>query len=259
MYEKLVADVAFIEGKYEAAAKMYLEGAREGDALASFNYGYCLWRGIGVEKDVLEAKSFFAFAREMEGGEACYNLAMIYMNGEVISKNYKKAIEYMTLSANQGCIEAQLYMGVAQTSGAVFEPDIVGICMIPYHKPEYRCDLPELDGYVSDYSEFEKDEELRYSAVKQDGRAAFEWFRSAARHDPTYVEELSAKGKFLYARCYVDGLGTDFDREKSIRLMALAGKSGSEDALSYLAENGIMAEMISDAMGVKKLHGGKRS
>ena len=56
MYEKLVSDVAFLEGRYEDAAKMYLEGARDGDVLASFNYGYCLWRGIGVEKDPHEAK-----------------------------------------------------------------------------------------------------------------------------------------------------------------------------------------------------------
>jgi TPR repeat protein len=258
VYEKLVADVAFIDGKYEAAAEMYLEGAREGDALASFNYGYCLWRGLGVEKNPTEAKSFFAFSREMDGGEACYNLAMLYMNGEGVLKDYKKAVEYLTLSANQGCIEAQLYLGVAHTSGCIFDPDIVGICMIPYHKPEYRRDLPELDGFVPDFSDFERDEDLRYSAIKQDARAAFEWFKTAARHDPSYVEELSAKGKYLYARCYVDGLGTDFDREKSIRLMALAGKAGSEEAIMYFKENGITPEMISDITSSRRLGGGKR-
>lgn len=258
MYEKLVADVRFLDGDYESAAQMYLEGAREGDALASFNYGYCLWRGLGVEKNPAEAKSFFSFSREMEGGEACYNLAMLYMNGEGVLKDYKKAVEYLTLSANQGCIEAQLYLGVAHTSGCIFDPDIVGICMIPYHKPEYRRDLPELDGFVPDYSDFEMDEDLRYSAIKQDARAAFEWFKTAARHDPSYVEELSAKGKYLYARCYVDGLGTDFDREKSIRLMALAGKAGSEEAIMYFKENGITPEMISDITSPRRLGGGKR-
>ncbi|MBQ8320848.1 MAG: sel1 repeat family protein [Clostridia bacterium] len=259
MYEKLVADVKFLEGDYKTAAQMYLEGAREGDALASFNYGYCLWRGYGVERDPYEAKSFFAFSREMEGGEACYNLAMLYLHGDKITKDYKKALEYMTLSANQGCIEAQLYLGMAYTSGCMFEPDVVGICMIPAHKPEYRAMYAELEGFVPDIDEFERDEDLRYSAVKQDGRAAFEWFQTAARHDPTYVEELVAKGKYLYARCYVDGLGTDFDRDKSIRLMALAGKAGSAEALLYFQENGITAEMISGITKPKKLTGGKRS
>lgn len=258
MYEKLLADVAFLEGKYEEAAKMYLEGAREGDALASFNYGYCLWRGLGVKKDSYEAKSFFAFSREMDGGEATYNLAMLYLFGDGVSKDYKKAAEYLILSANQGCIEAQLYLGIAYTSGCMFEPDVIGICMIPAHKPEYRTEYFELEGDVSDPYAFERDEALRYEAIKQDGRAAFEWFQAAARHDPTYVEELSAKGKYLYARCYVDGLGTDFDRDKSIRLMALAGKAGSAEAIYYFKENGITAEMISEVVSQKKLGGGRK-
>ncbi len=257
MYEKLVADVKFLENDYKTAAEMYLEGAREGDALASFNYGYCLWRGFGVKKNSHEAKSFFAFSKEMNGGEASYNLAVMYIKGDGVGKDYKKAVEYMALSANQGCIEAQLYMGVAHTQGCVFDPDIVGICMIPYHKPEYEILLPELDGLISDYDELVRDEDLRYSAIKQDARAAFEYFQTAARHDPTYVEELSAKGKFLYARCYVDGLGTDYDREKSLRLMALAGKAGSSDAMLYFAENGITPEEIAAVTNPKKLSGGR--
>ncbi len=257
MYEKLVADVEFLEGNTEAAAKMYLEGARDGDALASFNYGYCLLCGYGVQPNPREAKSFFAFSKEMEGGEAAYNLAVMYIKGNGVKKDYKKAIDYMSLSASQGCIEAQLYMGVAHTQGCVFDPDIVRISMIPYHKAEYETALPELDGFISDYGEIERDEDQRYSAVKQDARAAFEYFRAAARHDPTYVEQLSAKGKYLYARCYVDGLGTDYDREKSLRLMAAAGKSGSSEAILYFQENGITPEEISALTKPKKLAGGR--
>ena len=252
MYEKLRADVKFLEGDYEGAAKMYLDGARDGDALASFNYGYMLWRGLGVKRDPAEAKSFFAFARDMEGGEACYNIAMLYLHGEGVPKDYKKAYDYMRISASGGCLEAQLYLGMAYTSGCMFEPDVIGISMIPTHKPEYRNYSDMIEGYVPD---FEEDEALRYSAVKQDARRAFEWFQIASRHDPTYVEELVAKGKYLYARCYVDGLGTDFDRDKSIRLMLLAGKSGSPEAIQYIAENGITPEMLEQPKR-KKLRGG---
>jgi len=253
MYEKSMADVAFMEGDFEKAAEMYLEGAREGDALASFNYGYCLWRGIGAPYDPREAKSFFAFARDLEGGEACYNIAMLYLRGEGVAKDYVKAYEYMKISAEQGCIEAQLYLGMAYTSGCMFEPDIVGINMIPCHTPEYRDDRFLLEGEVVD---FEIDEAFRYSAIKQDARQAFEWFRTAARHSTEYVEDLVAKGKFLYARCYVDGLGTDFDRDKSVRLMLAAQKSGSMEATAYIIENGITAETLQDTQ-TKKLRKGR--
>lgn len=241
MYDKSVADVAFMEGDYESAARMYLEGAREGDPMASFNYGYCLWRGRGVDYDPKEAKSFFAFARDLEGGESCYNIAMLYLHGEGVTKDYTKALEYMKISAGQGCIEAQLYLGMAYTAGCMFEPDVVGISMIPCHTPEYMSTEFLLDG---DFEDFERDEDLRYSAVKQDARLAFEWYQTAARHSPDYVEDLVAKGKYLYARCYVDGLGTDFDRDKSIRLMFLAQKSGSAEATAYIIENGITPEML---------------
>ena len=220
---------------------MYLEGAREGDALASFNYGYMLLLGLGVPYNPTEAKSFFAFARDMQGGEACYNIAMLYLHGEGVPKDYVKAYEYMKISATQGCIEAQLYLGMAYTAGCMFEPDIVRISMIPYHTPELRRDDFLFDGEVED---FERDEDLRYSAIKQDARQAFEWFQIAARHNSAYVEDLVAKGKYLYARCYVDGLGTDFDRDKSVRLMFAAEKSGSKEATAYILENGLTRDML---------------
>ena len=241
MYEKSVADVKFINGEYTAAAEMYFEGAREGDAVASFNYGYCLWQGLGTTRNPTEAKSFFAYARDLEGGEAAYNLAMLYLHGDGVTRDYKKALEYMKISAEQGAVEAQLYLGMAYTSGCMFEPDVIGISLIPYHTPIYRDRYMLLEGEC-EFSE--EDEALRYEAVKQDARLAFEWFRAASRHDSIYVEELVAKGKYLYARCYVDGLGTDFDRDKSVRLMLAAGRFGSPEALAYIAENGITENML---------------
>lgn len=241
MYEKLKADVEFLNGNYETAADMYLEGAREGDSLASFNYGYCLLHGLGREYNPKEAKSYFSFARNMEGGEAYYNLAMLYLHGEGVKQDFNLAHRYMRMSAEDGCIEAQLYMGMASTLGCMFEPDVIGICMIPYHKPEYRdISTPLLTGYVPDFDE----EDERFAVIKADARSAFEWFRTAARHDPTYVEELSAKGKYLYAKCFIDGLGTEFDREKGTRLMLVAGKGGSSEAVAFLQENGVTPEMI---------------
>lgn len=242
MNPTLSADVKFIRGQTEEAAREYLEAAREGDVRASFNYGYCLWRGIGVPYDPAEAKSFFAYARDMEGGEACYNLAMLYMHGEGVKRDYAATVKYMKIAAARGCIEAQLYLGMAYTTGYLLEPDIIGICMIPYHKPIYR-DIyaPLLTGEVLDA---ELDEELRFSAISADARAAFEWFRRAAHHDPTYVSSLVAKGQFLYAKCYVDGMGTEFDRTKGYKLMLAAGKSGSAEAVNFLAENGITPAML---------------
>ena len=242
MFDKLKADVLFLRGEYEAAAKMFLDGAREGDELASFNYAWCLWRGIGVEPSPKEAKSYFAFAKNMSGGAACYNLAMLYLHGDGVKCNYKLSFEYMRDAAELGCVEAMLYLGMVYTTGCMFEPDIIGISMIPFHKSEYRDFGANL--LVGDVPDFEEDEERRFSVVAPDAREAFLCFRQASRQDPTYVGELVAKGKFLYAKCYLDGLGVEFDRKKGVRLMLMAGRDGSSDALSFLGEHGVSPEML---------------
>jgi len=126
---------------------------------------------------------------------------------------------------------------MAYTTGYWLEPDIISISIIPYHTPDYR--TPTEYMLMGDVPDAELDEELRFSVISADARQAFEWFRAAARHDPTYVADLVAKGQFLYAKCYLDGLGTDFDRVKGTRLMLVAGKSGSSDAVNYLTENGV--------------------
>ncbi len=237
MFDFLSAKVIYMRGEYERAAKLFLEGAREGDAMAAFAYGYCLLYGIGVPCDFGGAKSYFSFARNLEGGEAPYNLAVMYMHGTGVTRNYKKAFEYMKEAALKGCIEAQLYLGMVYTTGYLIEPDIISISLIPYHKPDYRVGTEYM--LMGDVPDAQLDEELRFSVASADGRQAFEWFRAAARHDPTYVSELVAKGQFLYAKCYLDGLGTDFDRVKGTRLMLVAGKSGSAEAVNYLSENGV--------------------
>ncbi len=239
-----------MRGDYEGAAEMYREGAREGNELASFNYAYCLWRGYGAVPDAYEAKSYFAYARNMQGGEACYNLAMLYMHGEGVKCNYKLAFNYMKDAAGLGCVEAMLYLGMAYTIGCVFEPDVVGISMIPFHKPEYRdTSAPLIAGYVPDA---ELEEDLRYSVLDADAKEAFFWFKTAARRDDTYVKELVDKAKFLYAKCYIDGLGVDFDRQKGARLMLMAGRDGSSDAVAYLAECGVSEAMLLAAQNKKK-------
>ena len=230
MFDLKRAKVLFMEQEYESAAEMFYEGATEGDAEAAFNYGYCLMHGLGVERDLPSAKSFYSFASGIVG-EAAYNLAVMYLHGNGVKRDYRKSYEYMHDAAEMGIIEAQLYLGVAHTIGSMFEPDIVSISLIPYHMPEYNSQAMYLDGDVPNY---EEDEEKRIAAVRQDAISAFSWFRAAAKHSPDYVEELSSKGKFLYARCFLDGLGTDFNRDRGNALMLVAAIDGSEEAMAYL-------------------------
>lgn len=241
-FDKSAADVLFLKEEYEKAAEMFLEGARDGEDIASFNYAYCLMKGYGVECDPEMAKSFFTYARDMEGGASCYNLAVMYLEGNGVEKNYRTALRYMSDAADMGCVEAMLYLGMVYTTGYVLYPEITLINMIPYHKSEMRGEVLYLPGSTESF--YDADEEERFTTVRADARRAFEYFRDAAYSDPTYVEDLVAKGKYLFAKCYIDGMGTDFNREMGLTLMLKAGKSGSEDAVAYLAENGITEKLL---------------
>ncbi len=219
-----------MDGRYEAAAEMFYDGACLGNAEAAFDYAYCLMKGYGAERDMSGARSFYTFASEMIG-EACYNLAVMYLHGDGAERDYRKAHSYMLDAAEKGVIEAQLYLGVAYTIGTLYEPDITSISLIPYHTPEYNDRMMYIDGEVENT---EDDEEKRIGAVRVDPVSAFAWFRTAAKHAPDYVEELSLKGKFLYARCFLDGLGTDPNRQRGDALMLLAASEGSPEAMSYI-------------------------
>ena len=86
MYDNAKAVTAYLHGEHERAAAMFLSGAEEGDIFGAFNYAHCLWRGIGIEKDAAAARSFFTFASELSGGDAQYNLAILYMHGDDLLK-----------------------------------------------------------------------------------------------------------------------------------------------------------------------------
>lgn len=225
--------VLFMEGRHSEAVRIFYAAAADGDAEGAFDYAFCKQFGFGTEKDYKAARSFYNFAKERIA-DASYNLAVMHLHAEGVARDYRAAAEYMRDAAVGGVIEAQLYLAVAHTMGTLFEPDIIAISHLPYHTPISRDASLMLDGEVPDS---EEDEEARIRAVRFDPNAAFEWFRVAASHDSTYVEALSTQSKYLYARCFVDGLGVDFDRKRAEDLMLIAASDGSPDALAYLETN----------------------
>lgn len=236
------ACVLFCAGRQQQAAGMFLKAAQDGDAEGAFDYAHCLRYGIGIASDPAQAKTFFSFARDLDGGDASYNLAVMYMHGEGVCRDFSRAMRHMDDAAQMGNVEAQLYMGMAYTTGSVFEPDIVGIHRIPYHTPIFRERDALLAGQVL---HDEEEEDARLRVISADGAQAFSYFREAACHaDMTYVEELVTKAQYLYAKCYLDGFGVECNPSVAMKIMVIAGKNGSQDALGYLATHGVTKEML---------------
>jgi TPR repeat protein len=169
----------------------------------------------------------------------------MYMQGEGVASDLYTSFRYMSDAADMGCVEAMLYLGMSYTVGYLLYPEIIGISMIPFHRAEFVADGAMMLTGESDF-DITEDEEQRSTVIRADARRAFEYFSAAAHADPTYCEDLVAKGKFLYAKCFLDGFGTEFNRTAGLNLMLSAGKYGSPEAVAYLAENGITERLLEE-------------
>ena len=60
-----------------------------------------LLNGIGTEKDILQARSYFEKAALVGNSFAAYQLGKLYLGGEGILKNVPEALHWLNLSAKQ--------------------------------------------------------------------------------------------------------------------------------------------------------------
>jgi FOG: TPR repeat, SEL1 subfamily len=57
-----------------------------------------------------EAVKWFRLAAEQGDAKAQYNLGWCYYNGQGVTKNYKETVKWYTLAAQQGDAGAQFYL-----------------------------------------------------------------------------------------------------------------------------------------------------
>ncbi|MEC7786519.1 MAG: tetratricopeptide repeat protein [Nitrospinota bacterium] len=108
---------AYNKGNYKTSAKLILPLAKKGLAKAQYNLGVMYEKGIGVEKNLNQAKKWFQFAAEQGLAKAQYNLGLMYGKGKGVEKDYSQAIKWMTLAADQGNGKAQTNLGWMYETG----------------------------------------------------------------------------------------------------------------------------------------------
>jgi len=93
-------------------------------AWAQGTLGSLYLHGDGVKKDVKRAFVLFKLSAEQGFANAQYNLGFMYKNGEGTKQDVKRAVELYTLSAEQGIAEAQYYLGYMYGNGADVEQSL---------------------------------------------------------------------------------------------------------------------------------------
>ncbi|CAI2166368.1 16326_t:CDS:2 [Funneliformis geosporum] len=85
--------------KDKLVADLYKEVADSGDSEAQLRYGNCLFKGIGVKKDLIQATEYFTKAADNGQVVGMYNAATLYFSDNSGLKNEVLGEKYMRLAA----------------------------------------------------------------------------------------------------------------------------------------------------------------
>jgi len=118
-----VALVAYQNGEYETAFKLWRKMARNGDSTAQYNIGalYAAGKGVAVSSD--EAQKWFLLSAENGNAAAQFEIGKIYENAKVATTSLPKALVWIRRSAEQGYGPAQLDLGLKYLAGNGVDQD----------------------------------------------------------------------------------------------------------------------------------------
>ena len=256
-YKLYRANAAFLDGRYGDAIAEYQRGTQAEDAYAAVNLAYMYGEGVGVPRDLHTAASLYQSAIYLDEGVAAFNLALYYMRGLGVPTDLKKALSFMEKSAAQGCIDAQLYLGLAYLLGCVYDPvHIRGIHYIPTYHVVYNQAEALLEGAVSDPAL----EDARWEIMSPDpARSAYMYKKGVQEHDADEFARQVGDARYMLGQSMIEGVaGAPRPRAGYRHIEAAALYSGSKEARQFLCENAELAEHYGvDMMRVRGLLGGK--
>ena len=229
------ANALFCDGRYAEAFSLYEAGMTAGHTRAIFNYAYCLQYGYGTTADPARAFELYGYLRYEEDGDAAYNMGAMLATGRGVPCDPAAGYELMLSAAEQGCIEAQLYIAMVRLTGCVGEPDIVSVRRIPFHRPDDPDSaflLPPTPDEFGSYADELMDR--RFEIVEADEYEAIRYIRMAARHQGDYTGDSVGNAEFLLAKCAEEGLGRMYDHEKAVELYLRAADHGNVAAFRKL-------------------------
>ena len=235
----LHANCLFLRGRHKEAFDAYMEIVKATpDAIAASNIGYMYHRGIAVVRNYKKAMDYYMAALLEDGGVSCFNMALMYLRGQGVDADFKKAIKLMKQSAELGCADARLYLGLAYILGYAYDPvEIECISLIPFYRVIYRDEsMPLLDGNGYDPSL----EDKRYEAIEADGDDAVEIYGKllSEHYDDPYAEKQCGAAQFMLGKAYVEGLGNAYNPKFGYqKIYRAAIYYDSAEAAQYLLAN----------------------
>ena len=107
------------------AAAWFDRAARRGIAPAQFRLGSMYEKGVGLKKDVQEARRLYLAAADKGNAKAMHNLAVLYAEGIDGKPEYTVASQWFRKAAAFGVVDSQYNLAILYARGVGVERDIV--------------------------------------------------------------------------------------------------------------------------------------
>lgn len=109
---------------FAAAHSIYLTLAKQNDAKACYNLGVMYQNGDGLMQSVDEAVKWYTKSATLNYNEAQYMLASMVFRREINTISYKDAARYYQQAAEQGHVKSQLNLGILYYRGDIIPQDL---------------------------------------------------------------------------------------------------------------------------------------
>lgn len=254
----------FENGQYEAGFQtMEASSSRPNESLTLFYIGFCFEMGYGTERDAEKATEVYNLAESVNNGsddhlgKFYYLLGRKYARGDFFQKDYTKAFELFSKSAQHGNGHGLCNLGICYKSGIGTEKNGEEAFLCFDRAKEM---VPE-EAYHQIGLCYEKGIGVRF-----DDEKAVECFRIASEHGNkksmcnlgihyyygTGIEQNYEKAVECYsiassdndaialynlAQCYFKGTGVDIDKEKAKELFERSAGLGNKKASHFLIDN----------------------
>lgn len=113
-----------LQKDYAAAHAIYLTLANQNDAKACYNLGLMYQQGDGLAANLDEAVKWYTQSADLGYKEAQYTLASLVFQRQIQSIGYPQAVEYYAQAATQGHVKSQLNLGMLYFRGDVIAQDL---------------------------------------------------------------------------------------------------------------------------------------
>jgi uncharacterized protein len=109
---------------FAAAHTIYLTLANQNDAKACYNLGLMYHDGDGVAQNIDEAVEWYKKSAALNYKEAQYMLATLVFRREINTISYADAVHYYQQAAELGHVKSQLNLGMLYYRGDVIQQDL---------------------------------------------------------------------------------------------------------------------------------------